>query len=133
PNMFQLASQIILPPLIVGIEKSYPFTIGLCYPCISCRTNPTIRLMDDRYTPAILLEGLPRSIGRTIVDNNNLVIVETLPKNTINGFGDEARAVVSRYDDRKHGARFIFKDDQGSVRWSVLSSSGSGHPRLRLH
>jgi hypothetical protein len=116
PNVFQLASQIILLPLIVGIEKSYPSAIGVSYPCISRCTNTTIRLMDDRYSIAILLKSLPRSIGRTIVDNNNLVIVETLPKNTIDGFGDEARAVVSRYDDRKHGECFTFKGDQGSVR-----------------
>src|SRR6266700_5969455 len=64
PNVFQLASQIILLPLIVGIEKSYPFTLGVSYPSISRCTNTTIRLMDDRYSLAILLKSLPGSIGR---------------------------------------------------------------------
>jgi len=108
PNVFQLASQIILLPLIIGIEKSYPSAIGPSYPCVSRCTHPTIRLMDDGYSCAILLKRLPRRIGRTVVDNNNLVIVETLSKNTIDGFGDEAHPVVSRYDNRKHGADFSF-------------------------
>jgi hypothetical protein len=57
-----------------------------------------------------LPERLRRCIGRTVVDDNNLVILESLPKNTINRFGDEAGPVVSRDDDRKHGARFRFRD-----------------------
>jgi hypothetical protein len=63
PNVFHLASQIILLPLIIGIEKSYPFTIGVSYPSISRCTNTTIGLMDDRYSLAILLKSLPRRIG----------------------------------------------------------------------
>ena len=49
PNVFQLASQIVLLPLIVRIEKSYLFTIGIAYSSISRCTNTTIRLMQDRY------------------------------------------------------------------------------------
>src|SRR6266496_4017428 len=58
-NLFQLASQIILLPLIVGIEKSYPSAIGVSYPSISRCTNATIRLIDERNCLAILLKSLP--------------------------------------------------------------------------
>ena len=89
PDLFGLASQIILLPLIVRIEKSYPSAGGLSYPCISRCTHPIIHLMDDSNCPAVLLERLRRCIGRTVVDDNNLVILESLPKNTINRFGNE--------------------------------------------
>src|SRR5437762_13929637 len=45
PDLFGLASQIILLPFIVGVKKSYPCAAGLSYACISRCTHPTIRLI----------------------------------------------------------------------------------------
>jgi hypothetical protein len=122
PNVFQLTCQIILLPLIVGIEKTYPSARGLSYPCISRCTHPTIHLMDDSNCPAILLQRLRRCICRTVVDDNNLVILESLPKNTINRFGNEAGPVVSRDDDRKHGARFRFRVQSSKILHHLVSA-----------
>ena len=62
-DLFQLPSQIIRLPFIVGVEKSYPSTFGLSNPCISRRTHPTIRLVDDRNCSAIWLKRLKSCVG----------------------------------------------------------------------
>ncbi len=98
-----LACELSRVPLVVVIQKRYPFAVGSENACISRSARPPILLVQILNPRTVGIEYIAGTIGRTIVDNDDLNWRKGLVQCAGNRLINPVRVVVRGYDsgDRK--------------------------------
>jgi len=98
-----LACELSRVPLVVVIQKGDPFAVGSENACISRSARPPILLVQILNPRTVGIEYIAGTIGRTIVDNNDLNWRKGLVQCAGNRLIHPVRVVVRGYDsgDRK--------------------------------
>ena len=92
---------------IVRVEPGDVSALGLVEATVQRRGEAELLLVADHPEPRVLDSGedCGRLVRRSVIDHDQLEVVDGLPQHAFDGHGEEARVVMDREEnrDQRHG------------------------------
>lgn len=85
---------------VVAVDKKYVLPAAFVYSGIARRREPAVFFADDldsRVNLLIAAADILRTVGRAVIDKDNLSVIICLCKNAVNAFTQCRLSVINRY------------------------------------